>query len=74
MSVQQIAKEDETHKGSSGVRHEMSKPESGPIVDNFTMTRRWSADGKEYEDIFGTANVTVDTDGSWNYSGQMIPY
>jgi VCBS repeat-containing protein len=72
MSVQQIVKRDEKLKRNSGVRHEISKPESGPIVDNWEGKTDFTADdGKKDEIKYGTANLTLNPDGSWNFSGQM---
>jgi hypothetical protein len=74
-----FAQGDEKHKdekkGNSGVRHEESKPESGPIVENYKIVEHVILkDGKKGEYIMGTANVTVNPNGSWNFSGQMNPY
>jgi hypothetical protein len=57
---------DEKHKGNSGVHHEESKPESGPIVHNYIVAQHGgvSFNGKPGRLEFGTANVTVNPDGS----------
>jgi hypothetical protein len=73
-------RKDEKHEGNSGVRHEEAKPDSGPIVDNYKIAEpdeasRKLPDGrKEWQFIYGTANVTVNSDGSWNFSGRMNQY
>jgi hypothetical protein len=71
-----FAQGDEKHKdekkGNSGIRHEESKPESGPIVHNYTLGNRGLiGHGEKGEIVLGTANVTVNPDGSWNFSGQL---
>ncbi len=62
---------DEPKKGNSGKHHEGAKPE-GPIVDKWTIAEHYkSTDGKKEEVKFGTANLTINPDGSWNFSGEM---
>lgn len=55
----------------SGRRHASSAGE-GPVVDNWKMSRRFSTTpGEVVIRDFGSANLTLNSDGSWNFSGQM---
>ncbi len=65
--------EEEQHKrGNSGPRHEEPNKQEGPVVDNWKINYHYlGTDGKEHDIDYGTANVTLNADGSWNFSGQM---
>jgi hypothetical protein len=53
----------------SGKHHEKNKGE-GPLVLTWKMTQRRELPRKEVIKI-GNVNLTLNSDGSWNFSGQM---
>lgn len=53
----------EAKKGNSGERHEEGKPGEKSVVYNWTMG------GPDVK--YGTANVTLNPEGSWNFSGHV---
>jgi hypothetical protein len=64
--------EQEVHReAKSGKHHEKPKP-AGPIVDNWKIQKsRKDNFGQKVELSEGTVNLTLNSDGSWNFSGQM---
>lgn len=55
----------------SGKHHEAPKS-GGPIVDNWKIQKtRKDNFGQKVELNQGTINLTLNSDGSWNFSGQM---
>lgn len=57
----------ELKKGNSGKQHGERKPETEPVVDHWTLGLRGT--GAKV----GTANVTLNPNGSWRFSGQTKP-
>ena len=57
----------ELKKGNSGKQHGERKPESEAVVDHWTLGLRGTGIK------VGTANVTLNPDGSWKFSGQTKP-
>jgi hypothetical protein len=59
-------------KGDSGIRHECKE---GPVVDNwalgFTSDIRRPPLHVVQKVTYGQASVTLNPDGSWNFSGQL---
>jgi len=66
----QIVAERGIRDADSGKHHEVKK-EEGPIVDTWKITQRKKLPGEEIIKNFGTASLTLNSDGSWNFSGQM---
>lgn len=63
--------QDEHKEAKSGKHHEGPKP-GGPIVDNWKIQKsRKDNFGQKVELDQGTVNLTLNSDGSWNFSGQM---
>jgi hypothetical protein len=66
--AQSKAERQEEKKGNSGKKHEGAKSETGPLVHTFIVKQDVNGlNGKP----FGTANVTLNPDGTWNYSGDV---
>jgi hypothetical protein len=65
-------KEGEEKKGNSGKQHG-AKSDTGPVVVNWTIEQKaiQFKDSKQPPIKFGTGNLTLNSDGTWNFSGQM---
>src|ERR1700722_9804295 len=74
--MQQVPNQDtQLRKGNSGKQHGESKGATEPIVDNWTIkeAERNDANGKlggqQSGGKVGTAKLTLDPNGSWDFSG-----
>jgi hypothetical protein len=55
-------------KGNSGKQHETAKPDTKPLVHTFEVKQGGTGPGSK---PFGSVNVTINPDGTWNYSGNV---
>jgi len=64
--------EQEEHREARSGKHHEAPKSGGPIVDNWKIQKsRKDNFGQKVELNEGTVNLTLNSDGSWNFSGQM---